>query len=120
MRILVTGAAGFIGAHCVLRLMRDGHTVVGLDNFNAYYDPQLKHDRVQWVREQVGDFQLATVTWPMRRPSKRCSSGNVRKWSSISQRSRGALLLENPGRIWTAICRVSEYSESCRSTRSNT
>ncbi|VVP12261.1 UDP-N-acetylglucosamine 4-epimerase [Pseudomonas fluorescens] len=61
MKILVTGAAGFIGAHCVLRLMRDGHTVVGLDNFNAYYDPQLKHDRVQWVREQVGDFQLATV-----------------------------------------------------------
>ncbi|RON68885.1 NAD-dependent epimerase [Pseudomonas fluorescens] len=61
MKILVTGAAGFIGAHCVLRLMRDGHTVVGLDNFNAYYDPQLKHDRVQWVRGQVGDFQLATV-----------------------------------------------------------
>ncbi|MFJ2485652.1 NAD-dependent epimerase [Pseudomonas sp. NPDC087639] len=61
MKILVTGAAGFIGAHCVLRLMRDGHSVVGLDNFNAYYDPQLKHDRVQWVRGQVGDFQLATV-----------------------------------------------------------
>jgi UDP-glucuronate 4-epimerase len=61
MKILVTGAAGFIGAHCVLRLMRDGHSVVGLDNFNSYYDPQLKHDRVQWVREQVGDFQLATV-----------------------------------------------------------
>ena len=61
MKILVTGAAGFIGAHCVLRLMRDGHSVVGLDNFNSYYDPQLKHDRVQWVSEQVGDFQLATV-----------------------------------------------------------
>lgn len=61
MKVLVTGAAGFIGAHCVLRLMRNGHSVVGLDNFNSYYDPQLKHDRVQWVREQVGDFQLATV-----------------------------------------------------------
>jgi len=61
MKILVTGAAGFIGAHGVLRLVRDGHQVIGLDNFNGYYDPQLKHDRVDWVREQVGDFQLAAI-----------------------------------------------------------
>lgn len=61
MKILVTGAAGFIGAHCVLRLVRDGHQVIGLDNFNGYYDPQLKHDRVDWVRKQIGDFQLAMI-----------------------------------------------------------
>ncbi|MHA6195182.1 NAD-dependent epimerase [Pseudomonas wadenswilerensis] len=56
MNVLVTGAAGFIGAHCALRLLRDGHQVVALDNFNAYYNPALKVARVEWVRQQSGDF----------------------------------------------------------------
>src|SRR4249919_895543 len=46
MTLLVTGAAGFIGAY-VCRSLRDrGDAVVGLDNYNDYYDPQLKRDRV--------------------------------------------------------------------------
>ncbi len=58
MKVLVTGAAGFIGAHTCLRLLRDGHQVLGLDNFNDYYDPALKQARVQWVQQQAGDFPL--------------------------------------------------------------
>ena len=46
MTILVTGAAGFIGAYVCRELRERGERVVGLDNFNSYYDPQLKRDRV--------------------------------------------------------------------------
>ena len=46
MKILVTGAAGFIGMHVVQRLTARGDTVVGIDNLNAYYDPTLKHARL--------------------------------------------------------------------------
>jgi len=46
MKVLVTGAAGFIGLHVCLRLLERGDEVVGLDNLNDYYDPQLKHARL--------------------------------------------------------------------------
>ena len=46
MSILVTGAAGFIGAYVCRALLARGESVVGLDNYNDYYDPQLKRDRV--------------------------------------------------------------------------
>lgn len=46
MRILVTGAAGFIGCHLALRLLADGHDVVGVDNLNDYYSVELKEDRL--------------------------------------------------------------------------
>ena len=44
--ILITGSAGFIGFHLARRLLLEGHTVLGLDNLNDYYDPQLKSDRL--------------------------------------------------------------------------
>ena len=42
MKVLVTGAAGFIGMHSCKRLLERGHDVLGIDNLNAYYDPALK------------------------------------------------------------------------------
>src|SRR5437763_3879101 len=47
MKILVTGAAGFIGMHLALRLKRDGFDVAGIDNFSPYYDVALKRARMQ-------------------------------------------------------------------------
>ena len=47
MKILVTGAAGFIGFHTCLKLVNQGHHVYGIDNINDYYDPKLKFDRLK-------------------------------------------------------------------------
>ncbi len=47
MRILVTGAAGFIGSHFCEYLLERGHEVVALDNFNDYYDPAIKRRNVE-------------------------------------------------------------------------
>jgi UDP-glucuronate 4-epimerase len=50
MRILVTGAAGFIGFHLCRRLLADGHEVTGVDGLTAYYDPALKQARLAQLR----------------------------------------------------------------------
>lgn len=57
MNILVTGAAGFIGAFTSKRFIEQGHTVVGVDNINDYYDVALKHGRLKWLNEMDG-FQF--------------------------------------------------------------
>ncbi|XP_042004374.1 UDP-glucuronate 4-epimerase 1-like [Salvia splendens] len=50
--VLVTGAAGFVGSHVSLALKKRGDGVVGLDNFNSYYDPSLKRDRRNLLNSQ--------------------------------------------------------------------
>jgi UDP-glucuronate 4-epimerase len=51
MKLLVTGAAGFIGSHLSTRLLADGHSVVGIDNLNDYYEVQLKIDRIDRLQK---------------------------------------------------------------------
>lgn len=57
MTILVTGAAGFIGSHLCEALLNDGHQVVGLDNFDPFYDPAVKWDNLKWARNK-SNFKL--------------------------------------------------------------
>ncbi|NDA43998.1 MAG: NAD-dependent epimerase/dehydratase family protein, partial [Gammaproteobacteria bacterium] len=54
MKILVTGAAGFIGFHVSKKLLEDGHEVVGLDNLNDYYDVNLKRARLALLEPLTG------------------------------------------------------------------
>jgi UDP-glucuronate 4-epimerase len=55
MTTLVTGVAGFIGHHVARRLIERGGRVIGIDNLNAYYDPQLKEDRLAELQRLGGD-----------------------------------------------------------------
>ena len=52
LRVLVTGAAGFIGFHLAKRLLEMGHSVIGLDNVNDYYNTQLKEDRLSILKRE--------------------------------------------------------------------
>ena len=65
MKILVTGAAGFIGFHLSEKLLAEGHVVVGVDNINDYYDVNLKYARVTELgidRNDVGTFGQESIS----------------------------------------------------------
>lgn len=57
MRIVVTGAAGFIGSHLAHRLVRDGHDVLGVDSFVPYYSRELKRRNIDYVGD-AGAWQF--------------------------------------------------------------
>jgi UDP-glucuronate 4-epimerase len=60
-RTLVTGSAGFIGFHLSKALMAAGHDVLGIDNINDYYDPALKHARLNELRNTEGRFDFERI-----------------------------------------------------------
>ena len=57
MKVLITGAAGFIGSHLCERLAADGCTVIGIDNFDDFYDPQIKRRNISGCLKNK-NFQL--------------------------------------------------------------
>jgi nucleoside-diphosphate-sugar epimerase len=62
MRILVTGAAGFIGSHLSEHLVDRGHRVIGIDNMNHYYSPELKYQNMWSVSGRGIDFYTFDLT----------------------------------------------------------
>lgn len=79
MRILVTGAAGFIGFHTSRALLDQGHEVTGLDNLNDYYDVKLKHARLeqlthrngfQFIKQDIADREAMAEVFSQERPER--------------------------------------------------
>jgi nucleoside-diphosphate-sugar epimerase len=50
--VVVTGAAGFIGSQLAENILQRGFTLVGIDNMNSFYDPSLKQERVNKLKER--------------------------------------------------------------------
>jgi UDP-glucuronate 4-epimerase len=91
LKVLVTGAAGFIGSHLAEKLAQRGDEVIGLDNFNDYYDPARKRANERRlnryenfkmieadIRDRQGMFDLFTQerfeAWPTWRPWRACAT----------------------------------------------
>jgi UDP-glucuronate 4-epimerase len=79
MKILVTGAAGFIGSALVLRLLARGDTVIGIDNHNDYYDPAIKearlarhskHPSYTHLRFDIADRQATEAAFAAHKPQR--------------------------------------------------
>jgi UDP-glucuronate 4-epimerase len=96
MRILVTGAAGFIGFHLSRRLLSRGDAVVGLDNFNDYYDVTLKEARAAKLRELPG-FELARADLSDRRAMEGVfSAGRFDAVVNLAAQAGVRYSIENP------------------------
>ncbi len=61
MKILITGAAGFIGYHLTSRMLNEGFDILGVDNLNDYYDPQLKNKRLSLLKKQKKEGSFSFI-----------------------------------------------------------
>lgn len=69
-KILVTGGAGFIGSHLCERLLFEGYQVVSLDNFNDFYDPEIKRENIQTIEERFGQEHFKSYEGDIRVQSR--------------------------------------------------
>lgn len=62
-RVLITGAAGFIGMHTSIRFLREGWDVIGVDNFNSYYSVDLKRKRVVEIEKCAAEYRADFIIY---------------------------------------------------------
>jgi len=98
MAVLVTGAAGFIGAATARVLLERGDEVVGIDNLNDYYDPKLKQARLQRLQAQFGDrFRFECLDFANADALKRFTDGvEIDRIVHLGAQAGVRYSLENP------------------------
>jgi UDP-glucuronate 4-epimerase len=115
MRILVTGAAGFIGAALAQRLLERGDEVAGVDNLNDYYDVRLKLARLERLREHR-DFRFLTLDIAERSPmSELFATGKFEAVAHLAAQVGVRFSVENPHAYMDAnIVGFMNVLEGCR------
>ena len=114
MRILVTGAAGFIGMHCTKRLLERGDEVVGIDNLSPYYPVQLKKDRLAQLRHPKFSFTELDIA-DAERLSKYFGKNKPERVLHLAAQAGVRYSLENPGAyIQTNLVGFANLLECCR------
>lgn len=94
-RILVTGAAGFIGSACAAELAKQGHFILGIDNFSDYYDVSLKKDRVKEFFSDDMVFVQADIL-DKEKVLSLCKEHNITEILHLAAQAGVRYSLENP------------------------
>jgi len=115
LKILVTGAAGFIGYYTAKQLLERGDTVVGLDNFNDYYDVSLKEARAS-ILENYDNFSMARIDLHDRDAVEKLFAGeNFEKVVHLAAQAGVRYSIENPhSYIESNILGTLNILEGCR------
>lgn len=100
MKVLITGVAGFIGFHTALSCMNRGDSVIGIDNLNDYYDPNLKLDRLDYLRkyaqEESKKFNFIQGDISKERDVKKCFLENPNVVINLAAQAGVRKSLEEP------------------------
>ncbi|MDM8545939.1 NAD-dependent epimerase [Candidatus Venteria ishoeyi] len=118
MKILITGAAGFIGAHLAKKLLKQGEEVIGLDNLNAYYSVTLKQDRLKKL-EEFARFKFVRMDINDRPAIEHLfATENFQQVIHLAAQVGTAHSLENPhAYIETNLLGFTNILEACRQHR---